>query len=724
MNAEALESALESCRQDSRHRGVRALCVVNSRSSEDCVGIENIVLPAIFSKASAQTTLWIGNGRYLRPPVVSPAEAKARAPAVNASRYREYLGTELDLLVFDGYSGLPLNAMSALSGCLRAGGLMVLLMPPLQDRDWSDPECERLFTHPYQSAQSRDLFTQWFRSALEARPGVLQVTAEGAASQLLSSVRAAETPPAVSLQRARLEQQSVLKHWLHEAEKSRCCLLVTADRGRGKSTLLGQFAGQLIRRTDTRQVLVCSHHPSAVTILFRAAANASDSLLPVGRQERLHHLELPDGLIRFRAAPELMQTDPEQTWLLIDEAAALPGPTLDALLLRFPRVVMATTLHGYEGSGQGFRLRFLPRVITQRPELRQAHLQTPVRWSDEDTLEQFLNRSLLLQEEAAPSRLNVSAGAFEISPQRLLEAENMLTQVFSLLSLAHYRTEPDDLRLILDSPTVRLWVCVRDGQLCGALMANHEPAVRDEGLQQDIRAARRRPRGLLSAMTLAQQVGLHEAMTLDILRIVRVVVHPEHRRQGIASELVSCVLSAAQNRQDAVTTSYALNPGLGQFWNRNHFEVLRIGQRPDRYAGTHSVLSGTALTPAARALWSQAQHRLRQRLPFDCLHHLSDLPDDLFQELLVLQGRTKRRQDLPALLEAFADGNLPYHAVEDLLPLWAAEQLDWSRLDATSRSVWLRKVLLQKPWKGPFTGLVNPGKSTICQLLRDTLNTF
>lgn len=55
------------------------------------------------------------------------------------------------------------------------------------------------------------------------------------------------------------------------------------------------------------------------------------------------------------------------SWLIVDEAAAIPGPLLRQLVTRFPRTLLTTTVQGYEGTGRGFLLKFCASF----PHLRQ-----------------------------------------------------------------------------------------------------------------------------------------------------------------------------------------------------------------------------------------------------------------------------------------------------------------------------------------------------------------
>ena len=74
--------------------------------------------------------------------------------------------------------------------------------------------------------------------------------------------------------------------------------------------------------------------------------------------------------------------------------------TLQQLLAYYPRIVMASTRHGYEGSGQGYRLK-LPHLLQQlqRP-WREIQLTYPLRYNANDPLESFIKHSFLCAQEA------------------------------------------------------------------------------------------------------------------------------------------------------------------------------------------------------------------------------------------------------------------------------------------------------------------------------------
>jgi hypothetical protein len=124
-----------------------------------------------------------------------------------------------------------------------------------------------------------------------------------------------------------------------------------------------------------------------------------------------------------------------------------PPPVLQGLLEHYRRVVFATTIHGYEGTGRGFALRFRDVLDRRTPGWRELRLETPIRWAPNDPLERFVFRALLL--DAEPSHPARRAGDRAPSPRiellhrdRLAADEATLSELFGLLAIAHYQSRP------------------------------------------------------------------------------------------------------------------------------------------------------------------------------------------------------------------------------------------------------------------------------------------
>ena len=167
--------------------------------------------------------------------------------------------------------------------------------------------------------------------------------------------------------------------------------------------------------------------------------------------------------------------------LLVDEAAAILAALLRQLQQKYQRVVYATTIHGYEGSGHGFELRMslagfaLAALAADNPT-------TPLRWAVSDPLEPLLANILLLmlmrQRLYQPSHRRRS----DYSRSVLLNCykdEALLRQLFGLLVLAHYQTSPTDLRLLLDCG-YWIWLWRDDIALYGVALLMREGPIDSE----------------------------------------------------------------------------------------------------------------------------------------------------------------------------------------------------------------------------------------------------
>ncbi|HIE56382.1 MAG TPA: tRNA(Met) cytidine acetyltransferase, partial [Chromatiaceae bacterium] len=299
--------------------------------------------------------------------------------AFEPGRLEQKLGSEVEQLVFDALEGFDPNAFAMALGLVRGGGRFLLLTPPLSD--WPslpDRELARLAVAGWHQVGS-SLFLERFAALLMEQPTPTSTASDGQSG----------TWEALTKDQARALER--LEH-LARGHPHRP-VMITADRGRGKSALFGIFAARLLTE-GRRHILVTAPRQSATRILFRHALEN----LP-GARQRQGRVETDGRRLEFMAPDALIEKKPAAELLLIDEAAGIPLPLLEKLILVWPRVALASTVHGYEGSGRGFLLKLGRWMDELRPQWHHIHLQEPVRWASGDRLEAFGRRLLLLDAE-------------------------------------------------------------------------------------------------------------------------------------------------------------------------------------------------------------------------------------------------------------------------------------------------------------------------------------
>lgn len=161
---------------------------------------------------------------------------------------------------------------------------------------------------------------------------------------------------------------------------------------------------------------------------------------------------------RFMAPDALLASGCTAGWLIVDEAAAIPGPLLRQLVSRFPRTLLTTTVQGYEGTGRGFLLKFCASFA----HLRQFSLTTPIRWASGCPLEAAIARLLLFNDETFQHAPGGDIALESVSQESWRRQSALPEAMYQLLSGAHYRTSPLDLRRMMDAPGQH-FTCARGG---------------------------------------------------------------------------------------------------------------------------------------------------------------------------------------------------------------------------------------------------------------------
>ncbi|MFG6157860.1 tRNA(Met) cytidine acetyltransferase TmcA [Halomonas sp. 1390] len=569
-------------------------------------------------------------------------EGLAASAWLPSAKARTRLGGEQDLVVIDAVSagsGFDPEAFGALAGTLTAGGLLVLMTPP----DWGrrpDADYARLAEHPWRAEQLTARYLARLARLLADDARVIRWTA-GAAPRL-PDVPEATTgakgeapgePPSLSAgdEACLTEDQAEAVARLTRLRRRRP-LVLTADRGRGKTAALGIACARLLAQgtgagAGTTEILVTAPRPAAVAGLFERLA----ALCPEG-QRHGQAFEAPGGRVRFLAPDELARLAEQGEvggpgrLLLVDEAAAIPAPLLGRWLEAFPRIAFATTVHGYEGSGRGFALRFRERLERQAPDFRECHLAEPIRWAAGDPLEALTAHLLLL--DAEPDTAPTGDGApiaRRLDRDVLAHDEPRLRAVFGLLVQAHYRTTPADLRRLLDGPGVTITALEAGSALEGVAVCGDEggfPAV----LAERVARGERRPRGHLLAQSLAAHAGEREALTARLRRVLRIAVPAGRRRLGGGRHLLDDELARAREEGiDLLGASFGAEPGLQAFWQSAGFRAVRLGLTRETATGEHALMVVRPTSAAGEALAARLQARLHRQLPGLLAFELAEL---------------------------------------------------------------------------------------------------
>lgn len=582
------------------------------------------------------------------------------------------LGRETRLVVLDLLAGFDPDLLCIAAGLVQAGGALVVLAAAAED--WgAQSDCYANWQGSARLVRPR--FAEYFIAAVQAEAGIGALIT--AATVTVPRVGLPLLEPVPFANGMTLEQADCLRrieHWL--ARDKSGLVLLCADRGRGKSSCLGLLLRRL--QADSR-VLVCA-----------ASRNIAASVLRW----------MP--AVEFIAPDQLLLTAPPADLVIIDEAAMIPQSLLRQIMALYPRLLMATTTGGYEGTGRGFMLRFVADLDPQK--LLRIDMQNPVRWCPGDRLEGWLNRVLMLADVADESQAK-TRDAVEVQSVSLQLIENpasvadeeMLLQVYRLLNAAHYRTRPSDLRMLLEHPDLLLVIARYAGQVIGAALLNHEGGF-DAELGAQVFLGRRRPKGHLLAQMLTAQAGIAHFSGYRGLRVQRIAVAEGWRRQGHATGLLQCALQYARERGlDYVGASFALDARSADFWQQAGFSLAHVSYAQGKSSGSHSVAVLAALQAGVAADLQQLEQRLQRQLPAWMTLFLQSLDAAQVAALLRMACFTTQLSQLERReIEAFAHGNKGFELCFVSLQQFIMQRVAHSSNDPDRLLV--EKAIQNRPW--------------------------
>lgn len=570
-------------------------------------------------------------------PALSIDAIKPTLTHIEVSQYKQHLGAEFDLVIYDAFDGVKPSALYALEGTIGRGGLLILLCPELSD--W--PDREAISPGISFSATNKHYTSLFIKRMLnliykQGSAGFLSETKQHLDIDIYeeSKVQAQtlEKPVAVSVDHSVAyskpvlsehsavsitnltdQQQQALNKLLSSLTNKECPKgavgLIKAKRGRGKSTLLGRLAAEFaVVKHETAIFITAPHLNNCQRALaeFKATVNAFNKLNLDTRPRlntRLTYI-----------APDQILTLNKAAMLFIDEAASISPRIILNACQYFGKVVLATTVEGYEGSGLGFTLKVLPKLQALTDTFTLVELSQAIRWFPNDSLELLFENvfaPLIGDEDKALDLKEADINSNDlnklhlrlIDKTELINSESSLKAILGLLVQSHYQTTPDDIMRILDAPDHHIAILTNSKKTNSALNSNAILSVAvlvdeslistniDEDFLDNIICSSRRINGHLVAQNLASTFSDIWFLNSRNWRIMRIAVQPHLRRLGLASSMLSQIEKLAKEQDvNYISTSFGFTNELYSFWQSQHYKLIKIGARRDTSSGEHSSI--------------------------------------------------------------------------------------------------------------------------------------
>lgn len=681
----------------------------------------------------------------LRKEIVRQAlKSKARYLSQVSARYEDsekYLGTTFDVLVLDLVNDLKPNDVGRLVGVVRGGGLVVFLTP-----NWSAwDEAKTVFKmgltvpgHP----EPRHVFIRWFKLKLRVHDGIYAYDADNDEVIKAKDLEAPEAKPKpieppenpvfpAKLYKLALTQDQVrvikaMESFVEKPKRKRV-LIVTADRGRGKSCAVGiglvGLAHELRKYKHRVRILLTAPSLSNVQSLMELALKAAEELgldpKPVKRGGNVIEIQGKGFSLEYWDPIDVVKLSGDV--VAVDEASGIHVPLLHAIWRKHKRLVFAATIHGYEGAGRGFSVRFLSEIKKDpKTELRQIEMKEPIRYAVNDPIEEWLFKTLLLDAEPAnldeADHADISSGNLEyvkLDPEWLFspEGEETLRQLFGIYVLAHYRNEPDDLGMLADAPhhSIRVLRTRTGGKVVCSVQVAEEGGL-DDGLVDELLRGGKIPGNILPDRLL-KHLRLREFGKTKGWRIVRIATHPAVQGKGVGSRMLEELYRECVERgYDWLGSGFGVNYELLKFWLKNGFYPLHMSPDRNPVSGEYTVLVLKPVKPELYEVVVRSSREFKLKLLSGLRDTYRDFETDIAL-LMLKHGPAVIPEYKPELtniqvdrLWVYAYGPMTYEAACDAVyelakAFWLQAGSERPELEEAQEYVLVSKVLQAKPWE-------------------------
>ncbi len=574
------------------------------------------------------------------------------------------LGETYSSLLIDFTEGFHPNDLGIIVETIAEGGIIIAISPPIHA--WNNLISkwhEELVSEPYSVEDVVPRFYRRFiRRTLQAE-GIIVFDADKRevvkryevrkVEKSREEIRIPEEEREINRKLYKLcatqDQVRVLELFEHffDRKRDRKAVVITADRGRGKTAVLGIVTPYLIWRMykvlkRPVRIMVVAPTPYAVQTFFKFLKKG---LVRYGIKYKVKESNGITTVVNSKFArveyvvPRRAMVEKDLADIVIvDEAAGIDVPVLWKISEGVKYIIFSSTIHGYEGAGRGFSIRFLRKLEKDETiEIEKIHLTEPIRYGKGDPIERWLYDVLLL--DAQPAELTeedvnaIREGKLDfefLDKDKLFADEKLLREFFGIYVLAHYRNRPSDIVILADMPNHLAFRVAVNGKTVCSLHVAVEGRMDDETIKK--MAEGYKPRGQIIPDLILKHYWDYEFPKLVGIRIVRIATHPNVMNMGIGSFALQKIVEWAQSKDmDWVGSGFGVSPELMRFWIRNGFYPVHITPQRNEVSGEHTLVVIRPLKPHIYSKIENINADFTRRL----IEYLSDELSDLETETAV-----------------------------------------------------------------------------------------
>ncbi len=584
-------------------------------------------------------------------PLSKGVDSRAKPEYVQFKDLNRILGTTWDALIVDLRRDMRPNDVGRVIEVVRGGGYIIVLSPERERwKNMKTPFHRDMVTSPFTLEDVETIFQRYFVESLEKHPGIFFHGDGGLVGREVRYPDYVRSPPEIpsdisfdeSIYRRALteDQVRVIKAIDKLSSMPRGSVVVTADRGRGKSAAVGLgVAGYMLKKAskkDKLKIYVTAPDPVNTKEIF-------SFIRMVFREHGVkHNVKKQSGVIVEinSTLGKIAYINPPTSYkvkadlIVVDEASGIPTHILEHIAEKFEKSVFSSTLHGYEGAGRGFQVRFLPMVRKVfGGRLIEVDMEEPIRYAPEDPVEDWLFKTFFLDADPYPYS---EADIFDLDLSKLryvkpdpeewlFEKQDLLREYIGIYIYAHYRNRPNDLMILMDAPHHFMRAVMYRGHVINSLHLAYEGAMTEEDVMRTL--AGDPPSGhVIPTILLRYYPHLGGIPEMRGIRVVRIATHPDVMRKGIGSKALEKVVEEAREMgMDWVGASFGATDKLLDFWWRNGFAPLYLSPVRNAVSGEFSTVVIRPLSRRAREVVKRARKEFKKLLMttlFECHFNL------------------------------------------------------------------------------------------------------